>query len=206
MSKVKKIVLSALLLALLIVLDRLIPPLSTPVLRISFGYIPVMLGATLLGPAYTVAVTVVADIIGATLFPMGAFFPGFTLSALLMGLIHGLFLYNVKTDKQYLIRLILSTFCVVLLIDMILNTFWLMITVRKDLIVLSTVKLNGSVQFIIDVKDIFIPWVSVRAIKNLICFPVEVITMFFLKKALQPVINRFLAESQEDDDDEDKNK
>jgi ECF transporter S component (folate family) len=203
MTKVKKIVLSALLMAILIVLDRLIPAVSTTVMRISFGYVPVMLGATILGPDYTVAITVVADIIGATLFPMGAFYPGFTLSALLMGLIHGLFLYNTKTDKQYLIRLILSTFCVTLSNDFILNTFWLLVTIRKDLIVFSTVTIDDIVQFIVDVKKIFVPWVSVRVITNLIRFPVEVVTMFFLKKALQPVINRFLAGANEFDDDDD---
>ncbi len=47
MSKLKKIVLSALLLALLIVLSRFLS-IKTPLLVISFSFIPIMLSAMLL--------------------------------------------------------------------------------------------------------------------------------------------------------------
>ncbi len=43
-------------------------------------------------------ITTLADLIGATLFPAGPFFAGFTLSAFLTGLIYGLILY--KREKK----------------------------------------------------------------------------------------------------------
>ena len=47
MSKLKKIILSALLLAILVVLSRFIS-IKTPILVISFSFIPIMLAAILL--------------------------------------------------------------------------------------------------------------------------------------------------------------
>ena len=52
MSKLKKIILSGLLLALLIVFDRFIS-IKTLYLQISFSFLPIALSAILLGPKYS---------------------------------------------------------------------------------------------------------------------------------------------------------
>ena len=53
-----------------------------------------MLSAIILGPKYSTVLAGLADLIGALLFPFGSFFIGYTISALLTGLVYGLFLYN----------------------------------------------------------------------------------------------------------------
>ena len=62
MSKNKKIILSAIFLALLIILSRILS-IKTPVVKISFAFIPTMLCAIWLGPKWTVLVNVFGDII-----------------------------------------------------------------------------------------------------------------------------------------------
>ena len=90
-SKMKKIILSALLLALTIVLSRFLS-FNTSLLSIGFSFVPMILAAIWLGPKYAAIICGLADLIGALLFPFGTYFPGFTVSAGLSGLIYGIFL------------------------------------------------------------------------------------------------------------------
>lgn len=78
MSKLKKIILSGLLLALLIVLDRFIS-IKTLYLQVSFSFLPIALAAILLGPKYSTLIAGLGDLIGAILWPFGEYFIGFTL-------------------------------------------------------------------------------------------------------------------------------
>jgi ECF transporter S component (folate family) len=176
MSKVKKLVLASLLLAILIIVERLVS-IQTQFLRISFAYVPIMLCAILLGPAWSTGMAALGDLIGALLFPKGAFFPGFTLSALLTGLIHGLLLYNTKNNRQFLWRIIASTFLVLVFIHIGLTSLWLMIMYKKA----------------------FIAFASPRIIAAVILLPVEVGTIFLLKVFLDPVIKTFLASEKDTD-------
>jgi ECF transporter S component (folate family) len=178
MSKVNKLVLASLLLAILIVVERLVS-VQTQFLRISFAYVPIMLCAILLGPAWSAGIAALGDVIGALLFPKGAFFPGFTLSALLTGLIHGLFLYNTKNNKQFLLRVILSTFTVLVFIHIGLTSLWLVIMYKKA----------------------FIAFASARVISAAILIPIEAGTIFLLKVFLDPAIKKFLVSSKNTDDD-----
>ncbi|MDR0684228.1 MAG: folate family ECF transporter S component [Spirochaetaceae bacterium] len=176
MSKVKKLVLASLLLAILIIVERLVS-VQTQFLRISFAYVPVMLCAILLGPAWSAGMAALGDVIGALLFPKGAFFPGFTLSALLTGLIHGLLLYNTKNNRQFLVRLIISTFTVLVFIHIGLTSLWLVIMYKRA----------------------FIAFASTRVVANAILFPIEVGTIFLLKVFLDPAIKKFLISSRDAD-------
>ena len=125
MTKNKKIILSALLLALLIVLSRFLS-IKTPIMKISFAFVPTMFCAIWLGPKYSVAINVLGDIIGATLFPTGPYFVGYTISTAVAGLIYGLVLYkktsDAYTDKQFIIRLIISSTLVAVISNMLLTT------------------------------------------------------------------------------------
>ena len=106
MSKLKKVILSGILLALLIVLNRFVS-IKTPLLVISFSFVPIMMAAIWLGPKYSTLIAALGDFIGAILFPFGTYFPGFTVSAGLTGLIYGIFLYKKQesemTDKKLLV-------------------------------------------------------------------------------------------------------
>ena len=89
----KKLAVSALLIALDVILTRLLA-INTPVMKIGLGFAAVALCALLYGPWWAAVVAALADILGSTLFPTGAYFPGFTLTAACTGAIFGLCLYQ----------------------------------------------------------------------------------------------------------------
>ena len=89
-------VLMGLLISMEIILTRFFS-VQTPILRIGFGFIPVVLASIMFGPVLGGITAAFSDILGMMLFPQGVYFPGFTLSAFLAGLIYGLLLYK-KTN------------------------------------------------------------------------------------------------------------
>lgn len=130
----KKIILTAILLAMLIVLSRFLS-IKTPITKISFAFVPTMLCAIWLGPKWTILLNVLGDVIGATLFPSGAFFIGYTISTAVSAAIYGFILYKKEpdsyNDKQLLLRLIIATVLVAIVVNMGLNTLWTSITTGK---------------------------------------------------------------------------
>ena len=118
MPDTKKLIISAQLLALDVVLTRLLA-INTPVMKIGLGFAAVALCAVLYGPWWAALVAALVDLAGALLFPTGAFFPGFTLTAACTGLIFGLCLY--RRDKS-LLWPILAAALNVLLVSYLANT------------------------------------------------------------------------------------
>ncbi|MBQ9658852.1 MAG: folate family ECF transporter S component [Clostridia bacterium] len=178
MSKNKKIILTAVLLAMQIVLSRFLS-IKTPILKISFAFIPSMFCAIWLGAKWTVLLNVLGDIIGATLFPIGAFFIGYTISTAISGLIYGLLLYkkedNSYTDKQFIIRLIISVILVTCISNVGLNTLWISITTGKAFIVL----------------------LGARIVKELIMIPIQIVVIVFIKKTLRKPFNTYIRSSND---------
>jgi ECF transporter S component (folate family) len=118
MPDTKKLIVSAQLLALDVVLTRLLA-INTPVMKIGLGFAAVALCAVLYGPWWAALVAALGDLVGALLFPTGAFFPGFTLTAACTGLIFGLCLY--RRDRS-LLWPILAAALNVLLVSYLANT------------------------------------------------------------------------------------
>ena len=102
----------------------------TPQLRISFTFVPMALTGWLFGPVPAMAVGFCGDIIGANVFPSGSFFPGFTVTAVLSGLIYGLILYRGK-GKWLLMRTAAAKFSVNMLLNTLLNAYWLTVITQK---------------------------------------------------------------------------
>ena len=115
------LVFSAMLLAVQVVMNQLLGTYVTPSLYIGFGYLATSVVGALFGPAAAMLTNGLADIIGYLLKPTGPFFPGFTLSALLGGLVYGCAFYkrNITLTSVIVARLI-----VVVLINLCLNTLW----------------------------------------------------------------------------------
>lgn len=178
MKKTKKIVLAGIFIAMTIILSRFLS-IKLPGYKIGFSYIPIYLSAILLGPIYTAVVNALSDIIGATLFPFGSYFVGYTISAILKGLIYGAVLHKIYkeklSNKEIIIRLIIASVLTQILVNGILNTLWISITGGKAFFVIA-----GG-----------------RFLKELIMVPVHVLTMFPLIKALQPAIDKFLKDEEE---------
>lgn len=116
----KLVVTIGLLAAMHIVLSRFLS-INTPILKIGFAFVPVFLAAWAYGPVPAAAVGALGDFLGAILFPIGPYFPGFTLSCGLTGLIFGLLLHKEQTLPRVLAAVALNQIGVSLL----LNTFWL---------------------------------------------------------------------------------
>ncbi|NLO48083.1 MAG: folate family ECF transporter S component [Clostridiales bacterium] len=93
MITTKKLVTSALLVALTVVLTRILG-INVLTAKIGFGFIPIIIAAMCYGPVFSAIVYALADIIGTFLFPAGAFNPFFTLTAALAGAVWGLILYR----------------------------------------------------------------------------------------------------------------
>ncbi len=80
-----KIILTSVLIALNIVLERFFT-IHIESNHYSLSIITIAFAAVYLGTPYAVTVAALGDIIGAVLFPIGAYFPGFTLTNILTAL------------------------------------------------------------------------------------------------------------------------
>lgn len=173
MSKNKKIILGALLLALEIILARFLS-IKTPIVTIGFSFVPAILCAIWLGPKWSILIAIIADLIGATLFPFGSFFIGYTVTSGVAAAIYGFLLYKKEedsyTEKQFIIRMILAVIIVTVVANIGLNTLWLKITTGKAFMVL----------------------LASRIVKELIMVPIKIILMLFLEKVLRKPFNTYL--------------
>ncbi len=127
-----------------------------------------------LGPKYASLICALGDLIGALLFPFGPYFPGFTISAGLMGLIYGIFLYK-KPEKEikdfkFILNLILSSIIVLFGIKIFVESAFLNI-------------LYGKAYFAV---------VASRLVTQTIMLPIQVIIVFLLEKSLRPFAKKYL--------------
>ena len=97
---VRTVTMSALLIAIQIVLNKI--SIGDPaILKIGIGFLGTALIGYLTGPWLGGVILVLVDIISNTVFSSGGgFFPGFTFSAFISGIIAGAFLYHQKVTWQ----------------------------------------------------------------------------------------------------------
>lgn len=113
----------AIFVAMEVVLTRLLS-INALTIRIGFGFVPIAVCGMLYGPIWAAAAGGMADVIGsAILFPIGAYYPGFTLTAALTGLIYGLFLYK-KAPGNW-IRLLIPVSINSIVIGLLLSTYFI---------------------------------------------------------------------------------
>ena len=152
------IVLLALLVALQVVLGNLT---QVPIVgkQFNFGFLPVAVAGALLGVHGGLIVGALGDFIGAHLFPAGAYFPGFTLTSALVGVLYALPLYR---QKPSVVRVIIAV-ALATVLNLFLNSLWLSM-------------LYGS-------KTDW-GWVTARAASYLVEAPVQALLMFLCLKGL----------------------
>lgn len=174
MSKQKKIILAGILLAVLIVFDRFIA-IKTLYLQVSLSFLPIMISAIILGPKYSTIIAALGDLIGALLWPFGAYFVGFTIVDAIVGLIYGLLLYN-RTEgeffegKKLLIRLAISSALVLWVVELPCMSFMLSL-------------LYGNA---------FLVVLSGRLVTKLVMFPIQIAIIFFLSKYIKNLSKKYL--------------
>ncbi len=116
-SRLRLLLLTAFFLALDIVLVRLLS-LNLWNLKLNLGFLAVAGAAYFCGTLPAVFVAAAGDFLGAILFPVGVYFPGFTITAALSGLVFGLLIHE-KTNiwgigvlvlvDQFFLSLIINT-------------------------------------------------------------------------------------------------
>lgn len=164
MSKAKTIAFVGLLVSMEIIFTRFLS-FQTPIIRIGFGFIPIAFTAIMFGPLVGGLAAALADVLGMIIFPKGAYFPGFTLSAFLTGALYGLFLYRKPVTVANVSK---SVILITLIVDLGLNTLWLSM-------------LTGNA-----VAALMVP----RIYKSLIMLPVQVVVIQVLWKYIGSHINK----------------
>ncbi len=163
-KQVKKVTTIALLIAVEIILSRFLG-ISTPIMKISLSFIPLSLTAMLYGPLYSAFAAAASDFIGALLFPVGMYFPGYTLTAFLTGMTYGVFLYKRKTKWACIIT---AAIAVNICWRLGLNSFWVYMTTGKAVIA------------------IMLP----RIMKNMLMIPIETVVIKLLREKFLPFAER----------------
>ncbi len=143
MKKTKLLVTVAMLIAINIVLSRLLAINITPTLRITFGFLAVALIGIRFGPIMAGLGAGIADVLGFFIFNSsgGSYFPGFTLTAVLSGVVYGIFLYKKKCN---LVPILIAASIVVIFLELGLNTYWLSMLYGKGFLVLLPPRLIKS--------------------------------------------------------------
>ena len=137
----KSIALMGELIGLRIVLSQFLS-ITTPFVKISFFFIPVVIMAIMFGPVLTGAGNAIGDFIGALLFPAGgAYFPGFTLTALIAGLIYGASYHKKELTLK---RIIITNIIVTFLVSFPLNTLWLYMIFSSSVVAMIPTRLIAS--------------------------------------------------------------
>ena len=156
-TAIQRLTISAMLLALSVILGFFKLPLSQ-VSEIRFQFLPVAAEGVLFGPLYGGILGGLSDILCYIIRPTGPFFPGFTLSAIIQGVIYGGILGREQTPG----RIFLATALDTLIVSLILNPLWLMLLYGNSFVVIFT----G------------------RILKVLIMFPINIIMLTVMSKLI----------------------
>lgn len=152
----RSLVVIALFLALNLALDMLgFKVYVTPTVRLSFGFLCNASIGMLFGPVAAMIMGCATDLLSFLLSDASgmAFFPGYTITAMVNGVFAGLWLYPNRPSVR---RVVGTRACVCLFSNILLNTFWASILYGESMIVL----------------------LPARILKNLILLPFEVIMLY----------------------------
>ncbi len=128
--------------------------------KIGFSGIPNVLVGCLFGPVAGGCFGGLMDILKYIANPTGAFFPGFTVNAILGGVIYGCFCYRSPVTPR---RILMTKLLVVLLCNVLLNTLWLSVLYGQAFAVL----------------------VPARLMKNLIMWPVDSLIVYSIARTFE---------------------
>lgn len=126
-KKILKLCCLGVLIAMQVVLARYLAIPVGDMMRFSTSFIPVVIGARLFGALGGMVVYGLGDLVGAIVFPTGgAFFPGYTITAAVVGLIFGLILKEKKdeTALQKNTKSVSAVLLTQLIGSFLMNSFW----------------------------------------------------------------------------------
>ncbi|MCL1807941.1 MAG: folate family ECF transporter S component [Oscillospiraceae bacterium] len=127
--ELRYLILAGLFVALDIICTRFLPayflPPGTFLVRVGLQALIFALAGWTIGPGWAMGMGMASDVVGVLINPTGTgqFFPGYTLTAGLSGLMYGLILYK---RKPHLLRVVLAAAAHMLLIALPLTSLWFM--------------------------------------------------------------------------------
>lgn len=154
-----RIAIFALLIALQIIFTRFLS-IQTPIVRIGFTFLPIAISGILFGPLIAGMLAGISDVMGFFLNPVGTFHPGFILSAILSGVIYGLFLHRKEVTW---LRIGLAALVIGLVVHVGLNSFWLSQILGKGAWGLMLARIPKEViVFVVQIPIIYVVWKAIR--------------------------------------------
>ena len=174
MKDTKMLVITALMIALRIVLKPLAIPLG-PQLSIQTAMLATSLGAMIFGPVVAIPAAIVSDTIGFMIYPTGDYFLPFVLTEIASTMIYALCLYRAKVTPT---RVMLSRFFICFFVNVVMQQ---MIYAWWYVYIGNPEQAKESIMGIMTLSRIF---------KNLAMFPVESVVLTVFLKFLMPVTRR----------------
>lgn len=166
LKSVKTLVLASIFIALQIAMTSIyipVPVMGTQ--KIFFSFLVVSLGSLIYGPIVGIATGAIADLLGFLIHPQGAYFVGYTITAMVTGFMYGLFFYKTKIT---ITKLIICKFCINMLINVPMNGLWESI-------------LMGAEYFAL---------VLARIPKNILMLPIEILLLYIVFGRLIPILKK----------------
>ena len=121
MKNVRVLTTAGMLLAISVVLGFFKIPI-TELIELRFSFLPIACGSMLFGPVVGGIMGAASDIMGFVARPTGPYFPGFTISAAIQGIVYGLILYKKPVTVR---RIVTAQLIDTVLISLVLNPLWL---------------------------------------------------------------------------------
>ena len=127
------------LIALQIVLGNLVQ-IAFVEKQMNLGFLPIAIAGYLLGPVGAMIVAALGDILGTLIFGTGAYFPGFTLTALIVGFFYGWMMnpryqrWLANSVKNRYVELGTRAFLAALMaaaVYIVINSYWVTFFVSK---------------------------------------------------------------------------
>ncbi len=181
LKKVRTITISAVFMALSVVLRSVAIPLGTDI-RITFAFLGIMVIAMLYGPVVAMIANLGTDIIGYLLdgAKMREYNLALAVVVVLDGLIYGMLLYQKHTGKRLCLWASISRAIVVVVGNLILNSC-----------ILYVCYVNPSFPFLSGSEWAgFWTWMAPRILKNVGQFPVDVIMVCILMPIVMKAYDR----------------
>ena len=162
LSSTRTITTAGLLLAIQMVLSSYGVIEVTDSLKISLAHLAIAPTAILFGPVVAGLQGALSDNLGFMLKPTGPYFPGFTLTAALLGVIYGMLLYKTKRTTW---QIIAARVIVCLFVNIALNTVFLTM-------------LYGPSR---------LATLPIRIVKNLVQLPIDCLLLGAVSKAVKRI-------------------
>ena len=138
--KTKDYCLLAILIGLNVVLSRFLS-INAWDIKIGFTFLTIYVAAYIYGPIGGVLVGGLGDLIGSLLFPTGPYFPGFTITAILTGILFGLLLKG----NGKIINIVFACLINEFVVNLLVNTYWIHILYNADYQVLLATRIFQAI-------------------------------------------------------------